>query len=140
MDTCVKVVLDEKEYQRLLEIERKYNEVRADRHQEGAGTRVANCSCQEGGGDKSQPLSQIIAENTVAHAVERPLPGILPAITTAEESPLNTETDVEKPKKHKKAKKKSEKKNITFNSLTAKEKEELGFPRVFYPWYYIGVP
>ncbi len=146
MDVIVKVVLDQKEYDRLLEIERKYNQLEnISSHQKGAGERA--CECQDGGGQgQSLSLSQIIAENSAADAVERPIAGILPAITTVENEEDNvnttvkgsgkTQSDNKTPKKQKKRTKKS----LTFDSLTEKEKEELGFPRFIYPWYYIGSP
>ncbi len=151
MDVCVKVVLDQKEYDRLLEIEKKFNQLEGIKksHQEGAGSAgsglTSSCRCQEGAGE-ALPLSQIIAENTAAHAVERPMPGILPAITTNEDEStttrqeMKTETNGKSPKRSKKEKKKTEQKTLTFSSLTEKEKEELGFPRFLYPWYYIGAP
>ncbi len=147
MDIIVKVVLDQKEYERLLEIERKYNELSGSAHKQHKGAGNDICECQEGGGE-SLPLSQIIAENTAAQAVQRPLPGILPAITSVEneESEPKSEPKSENRLKHpnivqaKRKKGKNEKKTLTFKSLTKEEKEELGFPSVVYPWYYIGSP
>ena len=137
MDICVKVILDQKEYDRLLEIERKYKQLAAVEasHQHGAG----NCQCQQGEGD-TVPLSQIIAENSAKDAVKRPLPGILPAITTPIEDTTNLTVEPKTKKDKKEQKGKTRKSVVTLSSLSSKEKEELGFPRTFYPWYYIGAP
>ena len=147
MDVCVKVVLDQKEYDRLLEIERKYNQLAGVRNSQQHGAGAGNCACQQGQGEgDSVSLSQIIAENTAKDAVKRPLPGILPAITTPVEDTtyLNSDPQTKKRKKPKrkttKSTTKSPKAVVTFSSLSSKEKEELGFPQTFYPWYYIGVP
>ncbi len=147
MDVVVKVVLDEKEYDRLLDIERKYNDLAG---QKGAGSDA--CSCQAGGG-KAPPLSQIIVENATAHAIDRPVAGVLPSITAPdrEESakqvipPGTSGLDVQNlhaDVKHQKetSSKKHKKKVLSFNSLTEAEKEELGYPRAVFPWYFIGIP
>ncbi len=152
MDITVKVVLDEKEYDRLLEIEKKYNELaahhshfhhpiketaestgaikRSDVIQGGSG--AEKCYCKTAGSSNSLPLSQIIAKNTEAHAVKTPIASVLPSITSNEETP----TTAEEPEKNREEKRKK----LTFTSLSQDELEELGYPQMIYPWYYIGQP
>ncbi len=139
MDVVVKVILEQKEYERLLEIERKYTELLAHekdttkpRHQTGSGGSGCHCADRS---TPNVPLSQVIIENTEAHGVKKPLPGSLPSITT---TPLDDNREEEgesyaTPSTSKSSEGKSHKKNFD---------HETGFydGSEMYPWYFIGMP
>ena len=127
MDVVVKVVIDQKEYDRLLDIEKKYNElakssaVKEHQNQSGLGDK---CYCRKG---PSLPLSQIIAENTEAHAVQPPIAGILPSITTSNED-TQKESGSLVPS------------SSQPQSTGTVDERDIGHRRKIYPWYYIGIP
>ncbi len=128
MDVVVKVVLDQKEYDRLIEIERKYGELSREQSssaQKHTGDGLPLCSCKT---KTTVPLSQVIVENTEAHALKQPIPGILPSITTSREDEgriaLRTPISGE---------------GMT-SSATPTSDSAIGFydGKQMYPWYYIG--
>ncbi len=90
MSIVTKIILDTAEYNRLLAIEKAYHELKSTKlseaNQSGTG-KTKNCSCSET--EKkcicTPPLSQIIATNEKARAVNVPPRGILPSITDPNE-------------------------------------------------------
>ncbi len=91
MSVLTKIILDTAEYNRLLSIEKAYQELKAQKqaeeHQQlGKGnsekctckSKTTSCSC-------TPPLSQIIADNDKAKAVDIPTRGVLPSITDPNE-------------------------------------------------------
>ncbi len=79
MDVIVKVVIDQKEYDRLIDIERKYTHLASSNNvQNSSASRQSQsghgyshvCHCRDTQ-SSHLPLSQIIAENTEADAVCR---------------------------------------------------------------------
>ncbi len=163
MEIAVKVVLDQKEYDRLLDVEKKYNDLLAHHEsihqhehvkqrettqptaqksytQTGAGA-GGNCACQS----KDVPLSQIIAENVESDAVQTPIAGILPSITTPTDSETLETGQKKSPKSEEPTRKASQsskgsKEKSHLKKLTEAELEELGYPATVYPWYFIGAP
>ncbi len=98
MSLITKIILDTTEYNRLLSIEKAYNELKKkglERNQGGSGT-TKQCAC----GDKTEctcveptstsSLSQIIQTNEQASAVDVPPRGVLPSITDPNEKQLGT--------------------------------------------------
>ncbi len=138
MDISVKVILEEKEYQRLLDIETKYKELlskqaQAHGNQGGDGNL---CRCHT---ESDTPLTQIIAENKEAHALKSPVAGILPSITAPDESREN-ELNVRKasastpePVENLSAKARTSQKDNASN-------DDVGYHEFVLPWYYIGIP
>ncbi len=125
MDVVVKVIIDEKEYDRLLEIERRYKDINTN--QSGAGD---DCHCSKTK-VKNIPLSEIVARNAEKHAVETPIAEVLPSITVpAVESTSSTKGEKDKPTTSGSGSSTSEKDML----------DELGVARFVHPWYYIGAP
>ncbi len=98
MSVVTKIILDTTEYNRLLSIEKLYNELKAlhqgQNNQGGTGT-LKKCSCtgDEAKGCTCTPgLSKIIAENEKARAVEVPPRGVLPSITDPNEEGFGSRT------------------------------------------------
>ena len=132
MDTVVKVLLDEKEYERLREIERKFQAYEkspriTEKHythgQRGDGE---ICVCSTADKEKNPDLSEVIARNEEAHALKTPLPGILPTITSQDgtgnlsDSPdVGTVHDTINP---------------SHSGIVLSEQKYMR------PWYYIGPP
>ena len=108
MDFIVKVVIDQKEYDRLLDIEQKYNKLSEQcsnatsepKHTNQTGS--GYCHCER---NKSIPLSQIVTENTDLHAVQPPIAGILPSITVPPENMADATTSHKKDSQQKLPKK-----------------------------------
>ena len=137
MDVIVKVVIDQKEYDRLRDIEQRYeaskknSERDQDRNQIGHG----NCLCvQQKENERGAPdLSQIIAENSEANAVNPPVAGILPSITVARDTTIASHIQPNDPDVGGLNKRR--------DGPVAKERQEnVGFEDVWHPWYYIGLP
>ena len=91
MSIVTKIILDTSEYNRLLAIEKAYHELKSlkdetsDKQQSGSGI-VNKCTCETKESCKcTPPLSEIIAENEKARAVDIPPRGILPSITDPHE-------------------------------------------------------
>ncbi len=131
MDVVVKVVLDQKEYDRLLEIERKYNALsnqQSSAINQGGGGADSTCSCQR----SPPPLSQVIAENIEKHALKQPIPGILPSITSPED--ITPSTSGSQPKSY------AQHTHIARESHS--NEDDIGFydGKKMYPWYFIGTP
>ncbi len=95
MSVITKIILDTNEYNRLLAIEKAYNELKTHQVQGGSGKEKCTCVSQS----STPPLSEIIAKNELAHTVDIPPRGILPSITdpndttnpTGSGKPKNTE-------------------------------------------------
>ncbi len=91
MSVVTKVILDTTEYNRLLSIEKLYRELKAEhlseKNQSGTGN-VKKCRCSLDTKEEctcTPPLSEIIAVNEKARAVDIPPRGILPSITDPNE-------------------------------------------------------
>ncbi len=147
MDVVVKVLIDAKEYDRLLEIERKFKEVSdtptSSTSQSGAGT-LQNCSCAGSSkAEKYDTLDQIVTLNEEADAVKPPIPGVLPSITT---TPSAEPSINNRQKESIKERKKTEKKGVNktgsgdISEDHSEELEKLGIVKFVHPWYYIGAP
>ena len=131
MDVVVKVIIDEKEYERLLEIERKYQEL-THLSQSGTGSSHAKGSKIT----SNIPLDEIVIRNEEANAVETPIAGVLPSITTPTEEGVSRSAQKQKNEQPKEGAGAGEE---TADSSEKKD-EELGIPKFVYPWYYIGPP
>ncbi len=127
MDVVVKVIIDEKEYDRLLDIERRYKAA-TNQNQSGAGN---SCHCTE---KKDMPLSEIVARNAEKHAVDTPIADVLPSITDV--AATETVGSVSKEEEHKK----SGTDQGTGSASSQHTFEELGVAKFIYPWYFIGAP
>ncbi len=128
MDIVVKVIIDEKEYDRLLEIERRYNELSrvTSKSQAGAG-KVCQCI------NKDMPLNEIVTRNEEQNAVSTPIPGVLPSITVPLDTNLHTTVN------------KLEKTPDTADTGgegagESHTTEDLGIVKFVHPWYFIGPP
>ncbi len=76
MEVNAKILLDTKEYQRLLAIETKYNALLKEKHeQQGKGNTCPKCD------ESVDSVSKIIMDNEKKHAINTPVPGIIPSIT-----------------------------------------------------------
>ncbi len=104
MSVLTKIILDTAEYNRLLSIEKAYNELKAkydessNLHQSGSGT-LKNCTCLQKNEkcECSPSLSEIIAKNEQARVLDIPPRGILPSITDPnEKSGAGPSTSIEK--------------------------------------------
>ena len=145
MNVVVKVIIDEKEYDRLLEIERKYKEIttHSQSGQAGAGRDDA-CCCSVSKERENIPLDEIVTRNEEVNAVAKPIPGILPSITTPSSDDVNgklnrtvtQQKEEERPTIHEGAGPSPK----GAQHLKEREREELGIPKFVYPWYYIGAP
>ncbi len=144
MDVVVKVIIDEKEYDRLLDIERKYNEISKTstvRSQSGAGIETkCCCSCSDKKG-RNIPLNEIVTRNSEAHAVQTPIAGVLPSIT----SPISDLT-TSSTSGHGISGKNSDQNKLTESKLGTAgtgmplDPADLGIVKLVHPWYYIGAP
>ncbi len=153
MDVVVKVIIDEKEYDRLLDIEQKYKDITQHNtlslSQRGAGIAQNSASHEM---QQNVPLDEIVSQNAEANAVETPIPGLLPSITTPADE---TSTSNIKEKDTKKYKKKHTKRGngktpklgdgagtskLGDSAEKAVNAENLGIVEFVYPWYYIGAP
>ncbi len=135
MDIVVKVIIDEKEYNRLLEIERRYKELSSS-NQSGHGN-VCHCAPTDGtdgsdGSSKTLPLSEIVARNAEKHAVDTPIPGILPSITDPTTEAQNTRPIGGKGQE--------KTKDDGTGSEIERTIDTLGVAKFVHPWYYIGAP
>ncbi len=76
MEVNAKILLDYKDYERLLTVEKEYHELlKAKNEQKGAGQECPTCK------NTTKPLSQLVMENERMHALETPVPNIIPSIT-----------------------------------------------------------
>ena len=135
MDVTVKVIIDEKEYERLLQIEKKYKEISTN--QSGAGNKTCSCNFSK---TKNLPLDEIVARNEEEHAVEKPIAEILPSITIPSQSEQSSSNSLTSS-----LTKKREKKTIARKVDAGKKhgtdiEESLGVTKFVYPWYFIGAP
>ena len=82
-DLKAKVLLDASEWERLLEIEERYQQMlRNTKNQEQVGGgRCSTC----GRGKEGEALSQVVMENTRLNSLNTPIPHILPSITSPPE-------------------------------------------------------
>ncbi len=124
MDISVKVIIEEKEYQRLLDVETKYKELISSKSSNQMGDGKL-CHCHE---STSVPLTQIIAENQDAHALKSPVAGILPSITTSEESHEEKQSST------------SLKSGASPERMEEALEDNVGYHEFVLPWYYIGTP
>ncbi len=146
----MKVVIDEKEYDRLLEVERKYKEHLEKPIPQLSQSGKGSCRCGRLNLEqKNIPLNEIITRNVEQQAVESPIPDVLPAITVPRDSPTSTSeprpnpTASEQQQQQKSATEKTKNKYPNGpgeDSKDEKELEELGKAKFVHPWYYIGPP
>ncbi len=80
MALVAKVVLDAREYDRLLNVEKKYNQLIKGQEQTGKG-----CQC-----NTSDSLSQSIAINDQQKGLHTPIPAVLPPITDPSAEPAKS--------------------------------------------------
>ncbi len=83
MEVNAKILLDTKEYHRLLAIERKYNTLLKEHEQQGKGNTCPKCD------ESVDSVSKIIMDNEKKHAISTPVPGIIPSITNPLEAGNN---------------------------------------------------
>ncbi len=142
MSVVVKVIIDEKEYDRLVEIEQKYKELsqtttsKSAISQTGAG-KECYCNCAQATLRKNIPLDEIVTRNEEAQGVETPIPGILPSITVASEP--GTSYEKKKSASTPAIEEKSVEKEASLVKGSGAE-DELGVAKFMHPWYYIGAP
>ena len=83
-----KVFLEDREYRRLLEIEKRYNALLHERKVQGGGG--GQCVCQD---RRPVSLSQVNAEAEKEEGLGRPpSPSVLPSITTPPQAQVETNT------------------------------------------------
>ena len=145
MNIVVKVLIDEKEYDRLLEIERKFKEISknaatSNLSQSGAGT-ACKCSCSNTK-KASMPLDEIVTRNAEADDVEKPIPGILPSITNPLDEASKSKGPVKDIQKTRKTKVEIAGSGSEDHQAQPMEDSEgvLGIAKFVHPWYYIGPP
>ena len=114
MEVNAKILLAMSEYERLLSIEKKYNQMLQEKTQDGGGKSSKDFQI-----DQNKPLSQIIEENKQKQSLETPVAAVLPSVTNYLEAEAVTSNtpDNNSAKEH--------------GSYKQKVKKDM-------PWYYIG--